>query len=143
ECVNGRSTGPLMQFVPVPARNGLFLYYKSNGERRKLNMFLPNESGSRNIFDVDYQGSEVANFLGDRSISIENVYIQPAGSVKTRIELPYLEMLVDSFGVAINRAEIYFDVIPGSTSDLYPLPDRMFLLPSDSLGFNSAQLMPD
>ncbi|MFN3529386.1 MAG: DUF4270 domain-containing protein [Bacteroidia bacterium] len=143
ERVDGGSTGSVMHLVNFSARNGLFLYYKSEGQRRRFDMMITNESARRNVLLHDYSQTIVGDRLNDRSELIEETYVQAGGGVKTILEMPYLRNLVANNAVAINKAEIVFKIAPGTTDDVYRAPARMFLLAADSLGKNATILTPD
>lgn len=139
----GNGVGSTLYLTGVSARNGLFLYYKSDGQRRRFDMLIANESARQNYFRFDLNGSTVGNVLGDSSTSIQETYVQAGGSVKTLLFMPYLRELVRDFHVAVNKAEIEFTLIPGSGDAPFSPPSRLFLLIADSLGKNSATLIPD
>lgn len=139
----GNDVGSVLYLTGVSARSGLFLYYKSNGQRRRFDLLVTNESARQNFFVFDLSGSTVGNVLGDSSASIQETYVQAGGAVKTYIQVPYLKNLVKNHQVAINKAEIEFTMIPGTGDVPFSPPSRLFLLIADSLGKNSSRLIPD
>lgn len=139
----GNGVGSTLYLTGVSARSGLFLYYKSNGQRRRFDMLIANESARQNFFLFERNGTPVGNALGDSSLNIQETYVQAGGSVKTLVQMPYLRELVRNNQVAINKAEIEFTLIPGSGDPPFSPPARMFLLIADSLGKNSTTLIPD
>lgn len=134
---NGSGMGSVLHLTTVSDRNGLFLYYKSDGQRRRFDMLLNNDAARQNFFTFNYTGSTVGNELGDTSASIQNTYVQAGGGVKTYLQIPYLRNLVKNNDVAINKAEVIFTQVVGSGDLPYAAPTRMFLLIADSLGKNS------
>ncbi|MFZ4785825.1 MAG: DUF4270 domain-containing protein [Flavobacteriales bacterium] len=67
-----------------------------------------------------------------------NTYVQAAGSMKTRIDMPYIDDLNQFENKSINRAEL---IIPFEDDDRYPAQANMFLVYEDADGdFN---LLPD
>lgn len=143
ERVNGGSTGSVMHLVNISARNGLFLYYKSEGQRRRFDMMITNESARKNVLLHDYGNTIVGDRLNNRSELIEETYVQAGGGVKTILEMPYLRNLVANNAVAINKAEVTFHIPPGTVDDVFRAPARLFLLAADSLGKNATILTPD
>jgi hypothetical protein len=136
-------TGNVLNLVSISARNGLFLYYKSGQQRRRFDMVITNESARFNSFSFDFQGAPVAAVLGDTSSNIEETYVQAGGSVKTVVEMPYLRNLISNGMVAINKAEIHFEVVPGTEQKPFSPPGRLLLLLADSLGKNAPRLIID
>lgn len=67
-----------------------------------------------------------------------NTYVQAAGSMKTRIDLPYIDDYNQYENKSINRAEL---IIPFEDDERYPAQSNMFLVYEDADGdFN---LLPD
>lgn len=143
ERANSSDLGVSLHFVPVSLRNGLFLYYKADGLRQRFDMLANNESARRNHFAFDYQGSLVGSRLNDTSSSIEATYLQAGGGVKTLLKMPYLRNLVSTHDVAINKAELHFELIPNSNDAPFVQPNRIFVIAADSTGSNATSLMPD
>lgn len=139
----GNGVGSTLYLTGVSARSGLFLYYKSNGQRRRFDMLIANESARQNFFRFERDGTTVGNVLGDSSLSIQETYVQAGGSVKTLLMMPYLRDLVRNHHVAINKAEIEFTLVPGTGDAPFSPPARLFLLIADSLGKNATTLIPD
>ena len=143
ERANSSDLGASLHFVPVSLRNGLFLYYTADGVRQRFDMLANNESARRNHFAFDYAGSTVGSRINDTSSSIEATYLQAGGGVKTILKMPYLRNLVRDFDVAINKAELHFELIPNSNDAPFTQPNRIFAIAADSTGSNSTTLMPD
>ncbi|MBA4303174.1 MAG: hypothetical protein C0424_03005 [Sphingobacteriaceae bacterium] len=139
----GNGAGSTMYLTGVSARSGLFLYYKANGQRRRFDMLIANESARQNFFAFNYNGTTVGSVLGDSSTSIQETYVQAGGGVKTLLQMPYLRNLIQNHHVAINKVEIEFTQIPNSGDAPFSPPGRMFLLIADSLGKNASVLIPD
>lgn len=135
---NGTGMGSVLHLTTVSDRNGLFLYYKSDGQRRRFDMLLTQESARQNFFSFNHTGSTVGNVLGDTSSSVLETYVQAGGGVKTYLQIPHLRNLVQNNDVAINKAEVIFTQVVGSGDLPYAAPTRMFLLIADSLGKNAS-----
>ncbi|MGA1665692.1 MAG: DUF4270 family protein [Bacteroidia bacterium] len=151
--------GLLLQSSPVATRTGLYLYYKSGSQRRRLDLMLRTVSGSRNHFEFDIQNSEVQNAMGRNSgtdTALEFTYIQSGSGVKTRLSSDSLyhalrrqlgagdsSSLPVSSGWVIHKAVLEL-VTPDSGGFLgVAPPNQLFLVPLDSQGRNMASLMPD
>ncbi len=143
ERVNSSATGSVMLFSTTSARNGLFMYYKNDTVRRRFDMLMPDLSARRNVFTFNYQGSQVGSLINDTSDLVQEGFVQAGGSVKLKVDMPYLRNLVKDFDVAINKVEVIFDVIPGSDNAPFTPPSRLFLLRSDTLNGNSGFIVPD
>ncbi len=141
--VGAGQPGIMLNIVPRSVLNGMFLYYKNDTTRRRFDMVARNNIAYYNSFSFDYSGTVLATAIGNTSPLIEENYVQAGTGVKIRIDFPYLKKLVENFDVAINKADIVLTVIPGSNTDLAPVPSRMFLLPADSLNANLPNAMPD
>jgi hypothetical protein len=143
ERVSSSATGSVMLFSTTSVRNGLFMYYKTDTVRRRFDMLMTNQSARRNVFSFNYQGTEVGNRINDTSELVQEGYIQAGGSVKLKVDMPYLRNLVKDFDVAINKVEVIFDVMPGSSDAPFTPPTRLFLLRADTLNGNSGSIVPD
>lgn len=143
ERVNSSSTGSVMLFSTTSSRNGLFMYYKTDTVRRRFDMLMTDQVARRNVFNFDYQGTEVGDRINDTSDMVIKGYVQAGGSVKLKVDMPYLRNLVKDFDVAINKAEVIFEVVPGSDNAPFTPPSRMFLLRADTLNGNSGFIVSD
>lgn len=134
--VNAGQTGVMLNITPRVAANGMFLYYKNDTTRQRFDMVARNDIAYYNSFSFDYNGSPLATAINNTDTVIEENYVQAGTGVKIRIDFPYLRKLVETFDVAINKAEIEFTLVPGVASDQLPAPTTMFLIPADSLNAN-------
>ncbi len=142
EVPNGQ-TGVMLNITPRSALNGMYLYYRNDTTRRRFDMVARGDIAYFNTFSFDYTGTELATAIGNTSPLIEENFVQAGTGVKVRVDMPYLQKLVETFDVAINKAEIEFTVISSSVTDPFPPPTRMFLLPADSLNVNLPNAMND
>lgn len=143
ERVNSAGTGSVMLFSTTSSRNGLFMYYKTDTVRRRFDMIMSDQVARRNVFNFDYQGSEVGSRINDTSDLVMEGFVQAGGSVKLKVEMPYLRNLVKDFDVAINKVEVIFKVVPSSNNAPFSEPNRLFLLRADTLNGNSGFIVPD
>lgn len=141
--VAGGQPGIMLNIIPRSVLNGMFLYYRNDTTRRRFDMVARGDIAYFNSFSFDYTGTALATAVGNTSNLIEENYVQAGTGVKIRVDFPHLKKLVENFDVAINKADLVFTLIPGSNTDLAPVPSRMFLLPADSLNANLPNAMPD
>jgi hypothetical protein len=119
------------------------MYYKTDTVRRRFDMIMSDQVARRNVFNFDYQGTEVGDRINDTSDLVMEGFVQAGGSVKLKVEMPYLRNLVKDFDVAINKVEVIFKVVPGSNNAPFSEPNRLFLLRADTLNGNSGFIVPD
>jgi len=141
--VNSSGTGSVMLFSTASSRNGLFMYYKTDTVRRRFDMLVTDQAALRNVFNFNYQGTEVGSRINDTSNMVLEGFVQAGGSVKLKVDMPYLRNLVKDFNVAINKVEVIFNVMPGSDNAPLTPPTRLFLLRADSLNANSRFIVSD
>lgn len=134
--VNAGQTGVMLNITPRVAPNGMYLYYKNDTIRQRFDMVARNDIAYYNSFRFDYTATPLATAIGNTDPLLEENYVQAGTGVKLRIDFPYLRKLVETFGVAINKAEIEFTLVPGQATDALPAPSSMFLIPADSLNAN-------
>lgn len=77
-----------------------------------------------------------AQLAGDTTLGANLVYLKGMGTTRIRVLIPSLKSYADSFKVAVNRAELVFNVEPDflSSQTFYPMPSKLALLAVDSLG---------
>jgi hypothetical protein len=80
-----------------------------------------------NIFEHDYSGTQLADFLDDENASSPYCYVQGMAGVNTRFSFANLQEWMDQTPLIINSATLIFDVVPEEESGiLYEnLPDRL------------------
>lgn len=107
--------------------------------------FSINEYSSQkiNIFKHDYTGTSFEAFIDNPELQSPVFYIQGLNGVNTRLSLGGVENWRDSGLVAINNAELVFEVVPDSISgiSIENLPDRLILF--SDLGDNKNQPIYD
>ncbi|HKK38259.1 MAG TPA: DUF4270 family protein [Cryomorphaceae bacterium] len=92
-------------------------------------------TGKFNSFEHDFtRGGEPALVRqvvdGVASPGEQFLYVQAAGGVKLRVDLPYLENLRDKEGIAVAKAELILPV-NGKSGGRYPEPVRLLLFGLD------------
>lgn len=70
----------------------------------------------------------------DTTAGATNIFLKGMGATKAKVFIPSLKSMVDSFDMAVNRAEIILHLDPAFATANYPVPVRMCLFPIDSLG---------
>lgn len=91
-------------------------------------------TGARtNHFTHDYTGTSLASQLNDPAYGDSLNYVQPMGSVKTRISMPYLKHFLDSGNLIINKAQLEITGKAGVVSP-YNLPANMYLITRNASG---------
>jgi hypothetical protein len=80
-------------------------------------------------------------FNGDTAAGAQGIYLKGMGASKARVQIPFLKNYGDTFQVAINRAEVIFNLDPAflqsinsNTTVVYRTPPLLSLLALDSLG---------
>ena len=123
--------------------SGFYLRYKI-GSAADTNSFKFSFKGTEAVrFNtVKYQANQGASYLltkqleGDTSIGAENLFLKGLGATKIKVNIPFLKNYTDSFKVAVNRAEVVFNIDPTfiTSSGKYNAPPRLALIPLDQSG---------
>ncbi|MCE3258901.1 MAG: hypothetical protein K0S12_542 [Bacteroidetes bacterium] len=127
------------------AISGFYLYYQngtpSATKETKSYRFSFSGSGSVKHNTVKYNSAGGSYLLsdqlsGDTLKGKQNLFLKGLGGTKVKFYMPFLKSYADSFKVAVNRAEVVFNVDPSFLSpqgQYYP-PSELALLAIDSLG---------
>jgi hypothetical protein len=84
--------------------------------------------------DFSYATPDLSNqFQSNPELGQQTIYVQSGGGVKTRINIPYINLL-GSDSVAINRAIL---VVPYKADNIYAPPQRLFILRKNENGTSS------
>ena len=126
--------------------SGFYLRYKI-GSAADTNSFKFSFKGTEAVrFNtVKYQANQGASYLltkqleGDTSIGAENLFLKGLGATKIKVNIPFLKNYTDSFKVAVNRAEVVFNIDPTfiTSSGKYNAPPRLALIPIDQSGIDT------
>lgn len=120
------------------------LYYKrvdtAGLDTLSVRFPIANTSTTVGSYTHSYNGAEVGEYLGDPTRNDSILFIQGMGGLKSLIEIPYLQ---DLAGIAaINKATLRFSLTHQTDADsVYPAPNRMFFIESDSFGMNQFVLI--
>lgn len=127
---------------------GFNIYYKKADTSKITSSFKLGFTGSTAVrFNkVTYQPNEGGSYLltkqleGDTALGSEALFLKGLGLTKIKINIPYLRNYADSFKVAVNRAEVVFNVDRSlllSASNYSPLPSRLALIPISTKGLDT------
>lgn len=142
--VSGEPEGVIYKLNLDNDTSGLYLrYYPDAANTSSVNAyrFTFNGSSAARFNTLNYDHSTArsdlkAQLAGDTTSGSEIVYLKGMGSTRIRVLIPSLKSYADSFKVAVNRAELIFNVHSDFLSNVanYPIPPKLCLLAVDSLG---------
>jgi len=107
----------------------LTLFYNDS---MSFNFLIDGESARSNKFVHDYTGTDVELQLQDSTLGDSLLYVQPMAGVKVKIHTPYLLNWVKNQKVAINKAELVFNIYDDGSLTTYPNPENLFILGAGS-----------
>lgn len=118
--------------------SGLYLHYKPTSTADTIIDFKFKFSGTAasRYNTVKFSPSLALNEqFQDSSKGTNILFIKGMGMAKMKIRIPFLQNHLDSFKVAVNRAELILNVDPASipASGYYPAPPELTLLSVDPL----------
>ena len=138
--VNLRNTG-IVSFNNFDRSSRLEMYYRdtfgSDPDTLFYDFEIRGSTGKFNVFEHDFGRGAEAELVrqinypevkGDKSL-----YVQSMSGTKLEIDLPYIENLRDSTGLAISKAELVLPVREGTTNRFAP-PIGMFIFGLDEEG---------
>lgn len=126
--------GVVINVNPTSLNSALSLYYKTNGQRRKFNFIITNELQRFSTFEHDYTGSTINQVLNINNHSGGDMYVQGLAGVKTFIKLPFINNFETDKVLAINKAELVFEVVNGTEKPPFSPPAELVLFRVDSIG---------
>lgn len=140
--VSSDKEGVVYRCLLDDAMSGFYLRYKKGGVSEEFRFSFSGSSASRfNTVKYDYSAANPflkSQLQGDTLSGSENIYLKGMGLMKVRVYIPSLKNYSDSFKVAVNRAEVVFNIDRNYLSNgkklKYLPPIRIALLPVDSLG---------
>ncbi len=127
-----------LELIPTSAFQGsaLVLYYHNDTDTLASNAYFVTDFSARvNTYRHDYSSTAFYQQL-NKEITVDSlIYVQSTGGLKSKIYIPGLENWRDSLNIAINKAELVFQV-DTTLSDYknYPLPSQLFLTFIDDNG---------
>jgi len=108
--------------------SALVLYYRNNTDTLNYAYRCTSFSARLNSAKHDYSQTAFYPNLNKETVTDSLIYIQPLGGLESKVYIPGLERWRDSTNIAINKAEIIFQV-DTTTSNYrkFPLPSQLFL----------------
>jgi hypothetical protein len=131
--------GTMARFEPSNSLSRLSMKYANDStevdstvERDFLTVnFTINEYTSQkiNLFEHDYTGTRLAEFIDDENATTPYLYTQGIGGVNTRFSFANLQEWMDQTPLIINSATLIFDVVPEEQSGIPydDLPSRLMM----------------
>ena len=133
------SNGAILYINYASSQTRLTLYYNNTANDSLQYGFEISASAARvNKYNHDYTISPIQ--FGDSVQGSIASYVQSMGGVKTKIDFPYLNKLIEQGPIAVNKAELIIKVAD-NTTDTYAPHNRFVLFASDSIGKNV--VLPD
>lgn len=122
--------------------SGFYLHYKPTpSDTLRSFQFTFSGSAARRINQVVWDSNNAPNAIyqqinGGDTVSPSKLYLKGLGNTKIRVKIPAIKNYADSFKVAVNRAELIFNVANTqvSSNSKYTPPPYLTLLPIDSTG---------
>jgi Domain of unknown function (DUF4270) len=136
----GATEGVIYRVKLEDEKSGFYLRYTSGAEAKSYRFTFSGPTAARfNTVNYDYTTAKPnlkAQLNGDTTLGTTNVYLKGMGSSRVRVLIPSLKSYADSFKVAVNRAELVFNLDPSFLTDAikYAPPSKLALLAVDSLG---------
>jgi uncharacterized protein DUF4270 len=135
-----------------PSTGGCILYFALKDTMSKITLYY--NSGSSftfpfpgvtapekiNHFEHDYSTAIFGNNFNDPDFGKNLSYVQSMAGIKTKIGFPFLNDLVKSGNISINKAELVI-TIDNTTTSTYSAHSSLFLVGIDSGG--SGYFLPD
>lgn len=131
--------GAMLRFVPRDSLTRLRLYYHDSSGPKTFDFTIGTATAFYNYFDHNYSGANselVSQLMNGYNAANDNVFVQGASGVKTKIEFPYLDSWKNlGYPIAINKAELVIKASDASSvTDNYPLNKELYLVSLDSAG---------
>jgi hypothetical protein len=144
KCKLTNDDGVITKFDLEDDLSGFYLYYQNGAPSatkvdKSFRFVFGGDNPIRfNSMSQDFQGA--SNSLKQQILSkdstkgADNLFLKGMGVSKVKVYLPSLKNFSDSFKVAVNRAEVVFNVDPSFSSGIgYRPPAKLCLLPVDSI----------
>lgn len=124
----GASNGGISIFNYIDSETKAVLYYRIDTVDYKYNFGLNSSASRYNIFEHDYTTGDILADLNNPESQEDTVmYIQGLGGLKTKIEFPYLNSIINQGLWAVNKAELIFPVESGTIKDFFPAPNSLIV----------------
>ena len=136
----GASEGVIYRVKLEDDKSGFYINYKSGSEAKSVRFTFGGSTAARfNTVNYDYSAANTnlkGQLNGDTTLGATNVYLKGMGLSRVSVLIPSLKSYADSFKVAVNRAELVFNIDPTvlTEGEKYRTPSKLTLLAVDSLG---------
>ncbi|MDD4395917.1 MAG: DUF4270 domain-containing protein [Bacteroidales bacterium] len=110
QLANSSQTGNMCYISLTSSLSGISVYYTLNGEQKKYSFPISSACTRYNFFTHDYSSAapnlrrQVLNH--ETTLGAQELYLQPTGGIKTRINMPQLPDYFTDKNVIINKAEL-------------------------------------
>jgi hypothetical protein len=138
--------GNILRFKMADAETKLTLYYHNSDTTALQTYSLPLNSGAYfSQFKHDYAAANadfVSQINSTSSTQNKTVFLQP-GATRIKITAPYINRLLDSSGIIVNKAELIFRVNDASEyqTDIFTVPEKILVYGINTDG--STYQLPD
>jgi len=122
--------------------SALEIYYKSTNTSGAIDTNVASFTavGASEIKQENNYDADIATQLADASKSYSQVYVQPMGRLRAKLNFPYIKKLKEIGNISVNKAELLIPIQSGSDNPLKPAP-RLTLYQLDIAGQRKA--VPD
>jgi hypothetical protein len=126
--------GALIYFQLRDSKSRLSIYYNDSS---KFNLVVNSESVRVNTFSHDYTGKPAQTQLSNKDTAtiFDKVYLQAAGGLKVKVEIPGLADIAKNKDIALHQAKIIFPKYENDPSG-YAAPPVALLYPRNEKGEN-------
>lgn len=126
-------TGGMMIFdIYTAGRSKLTLYYHAGAEKFSNDFSMNSTAVAMNQFEHNYTGSEAASALQNPiSLTAPLTYVQSMGGIRTTIDFPHIQHLIDSGMISIHKAELVLPLASGTNTTFAEVP-RLAIVLADS-----------
>ena len=137
--------GSLLRFNPLDSLTRFTLYYHTASDTLSFSFVINSSAAYYTYFTHDYSfagGSINAQLNNPASNTYDEVYVQGAAGLKTKIEFPHLDDWKNlPYKVAINKAELIIKAEPTNSTTNFPINKQLYLVAVDTSGVQ--YLLPD
>ncbi len=128
--------------LEATTNSALVVYYNNDSNRQaaepdtmSIAYYITDFSARLNRFNHDYSGTAFENHLNSETEQDSLIYIQATGGLQSKIQIANLEGWNDSVNVAINKAELIFEIDTlASEIDKFPPPNQLLFTIIDEDG---------
>lgn len=130
--------GALSRFNLLDTTTKLTFYYHTVTDTLTFSFIINASTAYYSRYTHDYStiSNSLTTQLANQGVNTSNeVYVSACAGVKTKIEFPYLNDLINlPYSIAINKAELVIKADPSTASDNFPINKQLYVVSIDSLG---------